>query len=248
MNPVNVSAAPGYDNQPSFTPDGKSLLFVGTLEGQTEVYRFDLDTGKKSRLTNTAGSEYSPIVMPDGEHFSTIILEKNGHQRLWKYPLTGGEPQEVVPDLVIGYHAWFDAERLYSFVLGDTVSFQESDLATGTNRVISTQIGRSLHKIPGKGQISFIDKRRPDKWLIVAYNPGTGRIEPIATTLVGVEDMAWGPDGVLWAGKGSILYKLNPARDQRWQKVADLSSHGLKGISRLALSPDGKKIALVVEE
>lgn len=247
-NPVNISASPGYDNQPSFTPDGKVLLYVGTVEGQTEVFQYSLDSGNKTRLTNSPGSEYSPMVMPDHTHFSTIILEKDGRQLLWKYPLAGGEPQVVVPDLVIGYHAWFDYKLLYSFVLGDTVSLQESDLSSATNRVLTSNIGRSLHKIPHKGLISFIDKRQPDKWIIVSYNPANGSIEPIAIALPGAEDMAWGPDGSLWMGKGSFLYKLHPTKDKGWQQIADLNKWGLKGITRLAISPDGKKIAIVVEE
>lgn len=246
--PVNVSATPGYDNQPHFTPDGKSLLFVSTLEGQTDVFRYELETGAKTRLTQSPGSEYSPTIMPDGAHFSTIVLEQDGRQLLWKYPLAGGEPQVVVPDLVVGYHTWFDQDLLYSFVLGDTVTLQESDLAASTNRVLAHNVGRSLHKIPGKGLVSFIDKRQPDKWLIVSYNPANGRIEPIAIALPGVEDMAWSPDGSLWMGKGSYLYRLHPSRDKGWQRMADLSSWGLKGITRLAVSPNGKKLALVVEE
>jgi WD40 repeat protein len=246
--PVNISATPGYDNQPHFTPDGKALLFVGTVEGQTEVFRYELETGSKTRLTQSPASEYSPTVMPDGSYFSTIVLEQDGRQLLWKYPLAGGEPQVVVPDLVIGYHAWFEDDLLYSFVLGDTVTLQESDLTAATNRVLARNVGRSLHKIPGKGLISFIDKRQPGKWLIVSYNPNSGRIEPIALALPGVEDMAWSPDGALWMGKGSYLYRLHPSRDKGWQRMADLSRWGLKGISRLAVSPDGKKLALVVEE
>lgn len=248
-DPVNVSANTGYyDNQPSFTPDGKALLCVGTVEGQTEVFRYELETADKKRLTNSPGSEYSPTVMPDGLHFSTIILEKDGRQLLWKYPLAGGEPQVVVPDLVIGYHVWLEDSLLYSFVLGDTISLQESDLSTATNRIIARNIGRSLHKIPGTGLISFIDKRQADKWLIVSYNPSNGRIEPITLALTGVEDMAWAPDGSLWMGKGPVLYRLHPKQDKGWKPVAHLSRWGLKGITRLAISPDGKKLALVVEE
>lgn len=246
--PVNVSGTPGYDNQPSFTPDGASLLFVGTVEGQTEVFRYELNSGRKTQLTQSPGSEFSPTVMPDGIHFSTIILEKDGQQLLWKYPLTGGVPQLVVPELVIGYHTWFEEDVLYSFVLGDTVSLQESDLTASKNRVLAKNIGRSLHKIPGKGLISYIDKRRADKWFIVSYNPSSGKVEPIAIALPGVEDMAWAPDGALWMGKGSVLYRLHPSRDKGWQRIVDLSSWGLKGITRLAISPDGKKLALVVEE
>lgn len=247
-NPQNLSQNKGYDNQPSFNPNGKGLFFVGTVDGQTEVFNYNLSSGIKRQLTQTQGSEYSPTVMPDGMHFSAILLEKDGRQLLWKYPLRGGTPAILVPDLVIGYHAWLDANYLYSFVLGDTSTLQETDISSGRSRVLAKQIGRSLHQIPGAYAISFIDKRDSTQWMISAYDRATATITPIAPTLAGVEDMAWSPDGTLWMGQGSILYKRHPVNDKKWRKVADLSQWGLKGISRLAISPDGKKIAIVVEE
>lgn len=248
LNPRNVSQNKGYDNQPFFSPDGTTLLYVSTVEGQTEVMAYALATTTKMQLTHTEGSEFSPTVMPDGRHFSAILLEKEGRQLLWKYPLQDGSPSILVPDLVIGYHAWLNAQRLYAFVLGDTSSLQEIDLAAATHTVLVTQIGRSLHRIPAQQAISFIDKNDSAAWMISRYDPATQKVTPIAPTLPGAEDMAWSPDGALWMGKGSILYRRYPAKEGEWQPVADLSQWGLKGITRLALHPDGNKIALVVEE
>src|SRR4051812_38049645 len=41
--PVNITARAGYDNQPSFTPDGRSILFTSIRAGgQSDIYRYDL--------------------------------------------------------------------------------------------------------------------------------------------------------------------------------------------------------------
>jgi Tol biopolymer transport system component len=38
--PVNITNLPGYDNQPSFTPDSRSILFTSNRDGrQTEISR-----------------------------------------------------------------------------------------------------------------------------------------------------------------------------------------------------------------
>ena len=41
--PVNISSSPGYDNQPSFTPDGAAVLFTSVRGDakQSEIYRYD---------------------------------------------------------------------------------------------------------------------------------------------------------------------------------------------------------------
>ena len=38
--PANVTNSPGYDNQPSFTPDSRAILYTSTREdGQSDIYR-----------------------------------------------------------------------------------------------------------------------------------------------------------------------------------------------------------------
>jgi Tol biopolymer transport system component len=52
--PTPVSTAPGYDNQPYFTPDGARILLAANHDGkQTDVYVFDRAAGRVSQLTQT---------------------------------------------------------------------------------------------------------------------------------------------------------------------------------------------------
>ena len=56
--PVDISNSPGYDNQPSFTPDGRSLFFTSARGGaQTDIYRYELATKRITQLTNTPESD-----------------------------------------------------------------------------------------------------------------------------------------------------------------------------------------------
>src|SRR6185436_5306783 len=69
---VNITARPGYDNQPFFTLDGASIYYTSQRGGQTDIYRYDLAAATSSQVTRTTQNEYSPTITPGGKHFSVI--------------------------------------------------------------------------------------------------------------------------------------------------------------------------------
>ena len=81
---VNVTNRPGYDNQPSFTPDGRAILYTSQRDGQTDIFRYDLRTRETTQLTRTPESEYSPSVGPDGRSMTVVRVELDSTQRLWR--------------------------------------------------------------------------------------------------------------------------------------------------------------------
>jgi hypothetical protein len=254
--PANITNRAGYDNQPSFLPDGQSLLYTSARAGnQTDIYRHDFKTGQAARLTDTPESEYSPTLMPGGKFFSVIRVEADKTQRLWKFPLAGGAPALVLPNIKpVGYHLWLDARTLALFILGGEGRPNTLQLAPTDNSFLDTihvNIGRALHLVPRRQAFSFVHKISPDEWLIKTFDLKTKRSAIVARTLPGSEDLAWMPDGSILSAQDSKLYRLDPASSPSaapdWQLVADFSAAGLKKISRLALSPKADRLALVAQ-
>jgi hypothetical protein len=243
--PVNVTDRDGYDNQPAFLLDGSAVLFTsGRSELQTDIYRYDLASGEITQVTDTPSSEFSPTPLPGGG-FSTIH-EAAGEQLLWRFDLDGTDRGEILPEVQpVGYQAWNDAERVAMFVLGDPATLQLANLATGEVRVVASDIGRSLHKVPGEAAISFVDKSAGDVWYVRKLDLGGGGTTELVATLAGREDMAWTPDGTILMGDGAELYAWRPGGN--WYRIADLSSAGVQGITRLAVSPAGDRIAIVAD-
>jgi Tol biopolymer transport system component len=249
----NISNNPGYDNQPSFLPDGSGVLFTSNRDGkQTDIYRFDLATGV-TQVTRTPESEYSPIVTPDRKSFSVIRVEADGTQRLWRFDLDGSNPRLVLETVKpVGYHVWIDETRLALFVLGgqgQPSTLQLADTKTGESQVIESNIGRSLLIRPGKGTVSFVHKPAGGRWLVKELDPGTRAVHTITETVDNNinEDYVWRPGGALLMASGTKLFNWVPGSNN-WVELADLSTAGLGRITRLAFSPrEPLKIALVAE-
>src|SRR5262249_26485913 len=189
----------------------------------------------------------SPTVMPDGAHLSVIRVEQDGTQRLWRFTLDGREP-EVVLDRVkpVGYHAWIDDHTLALFVLGQPATLQLADTRTGSAEEAARGIGRSLQRIPRSGTITYVDKAEDGSRRVRELDPKPKSATTIVAAVAGAReaDLAWTPDGLLLMAEKDVLYSY--ARDDRgWTRLADLAALGMHGVTRIAVSPKGDRIALV---
>ena len=246
---TRLTDRPGYDNQPHVLPDGTAVLYTSIDDtGQADIHRFDLRTGRSEPVTRTAPeSEYSATVMPDGERFSAIRVEADSAQRLWSFRLDGTDPRVVLERIApVGYHAWIDADRVAIFVLGQPATLRIADVRTGEARVVAENIGRSLHRIPASQEISFLHREASDTvgW-VKRYDPATDAMSPLIQPFADNEYHAWTPDGTLLTGSGSTLYAWRPNGQGGWTAVADLAGDGVRGISRIAVSADGRTLVLV---
>ncbi|MEP0984062.1 hypothetical protein [Ekhidna sp.] len=239
----NISNNEGYDNQPSFWVDGESMIYARTINGQTDIARYYFDSRNTLVITDTKqGSEYSPTPMPDGR-ISSIRLDTTGLQLLYAYKFDG-DNEVLVKDLKIGYHAWINSNELVAFVLGDPATLQIINVNTQKAHILVNNIGRSLHKIPGTSSFSFVDKTS-SPWVIKSMDPLSEKSETLTAVLEGSEDYCWTPNGEILMASGNELFVWKEGSE--WQKFATLSRLGVSTITRLSVSPDGKKLAIAAE-
>jgi len=244
----NITDRDGYDNQPSFTPDGRSLLYTSIRDGQADTYRYDLVGESIAPVTRTPESEYSPTTMPGGARFSVVRVEADSTQRLWHFDMAGHDPGLLLEEVKsVGYHAWYDENMVALFVLGSPPSLRIADIRDGSAEAVAEGIGRSLQRIPSRSAIAFVHKMSEDDWQVKALDMRTGEITSLVSTLSGSEDLAWTPDGLIMMGQGSSLYQWNPERSPDWEIVADLADAGLTAITRIAVSPLGDRAAIVAQ-
>ncbi len=248
---VRVTTRSGYDNQPHFPPGERSILYTAIDSlGQADIWSFDLRSMENKNVTrSTAESEYSATVTPSLARFSAIRVEVDSAQRLWTFESGGTNPEVLLPNIQpVGYHAWLDEDRLALFVLGSPATLQMASVSEGTGRIVAENIGRSLHRIPGRETVSFVQLGEPGPGWITEFDPETDEASPIAPLLEENEFYAWTPNGTLIMGQGSKLFRWVLDESEDWEEMADLSSAGILAISRIALSPEGDWIAVVGED
>jgi len=245
--PQPIAVENGYENQPSFTPDGRAILFTANRDGkQMDIYEHTRG-GATRQLIATPEGEYSPTITPDGA-ISVIRVEADGTQRLWRFERDGTNPHVLLSNVKpVGYHAWIDGGRLALFVLGPPATLQLARPGEGLAEVVAKDIGRSLHRMPGSRAVSFVQREGDGTFVVKQLDPDSKRITPLTDALRGSSDRdcAWMPDGTLLMSAGTRVFGWKSGSTS-WREVYDVKPHGLGNVSRLAVSPDGRALALVV--
>jgi hypothetical protein len=252
--PTPVSTAAGYDNQPMFSATGSQILFSANRDGtQTDVFMFERANGRVTQVTNTPENENSPTYLPSGktdaEGFSVVRSEMDKTQRLWRFNATGREPSVLLADIKpVGYHAWVDPDRVVLFVLGEPNSLQLASVSTGKGEVVANGVGRSLHRIPGSRMVSFVHREPSGEYWIKQLDVDSKKIDRLTQVVEGSadRDMAWMPDGkTILMSSGTKVFSWTRGGSS-WAEVFDAAPHQLGPVSRIAVSPKGDAIALVV--
>lgn len=246
---VNVTSRPGYDNQPSFSPDGGTMYYTSQRDGQTDIYKYRVAGSTVTQVTKTPESEYSAQLMPDGKGISVIRVERDSTQRLWSFTLDGTAIHPVLESVKpVGYHAWLDAETVFVYVLGTAgtpATLQRASVKSGIATTVATRIGRTILRST-QGTAIYYAQRDTSGWWVHALD---GARDQVVAKLPSSRDdfFAVTGEGDLIAANGNQLLYYQRA-EEKWIELAKFSEPGLQHITRIAVSPSGDLLALVGEE
>ncbi len=248
--PKNITQRPGYDNQPSFTPDGKQILYTSIREdGQADIFVYDIETAQTRHLINTPESEFSPTIMPGSKGISVVRVEADSTQRLWQFDREGKNPALLLSDVrKVGYHAWGNEDALLLFVVGEPHQLHYASVKENKSTVVFDKIGRSVLKVPVQDAFSFTHLEGENDWWVKEIDMTTRRIRPLIKVVEGSQDCAWTANGMLLMASGSTIYGWQYGEKEEWQQLVTFDNAALNGIGRMAVDPQMAYIALVVSE
>jgi TolB protein len=88
-------------NAPSYwhgwSPDGKTLAFVGERNGNFDIYAIPFAGGDETRLTTAEGLDDGPDYSPDGKYIY-FNSERTGHMQIWRMHPDGSAQKQITFD------------------------------------------------------------------------------------------------------------------------------------------------------
>ncbi len=244
-NKKNISSNKGYDSQPYFY-DANTLLFSSTRNGQTDILKYNINTGDKVFLNYTPkGGEYSPQRIPGSDEVSAVRLDNDGLQRFYKYNAEGNST-ELIKDLKVAYPFWHDKKTVVASVIGkNNLELVISNIKKQQNYTLEKKVGRSFHRIPNSKDISYISKS-DSIWQVRSLNVSRKKTAKITDLNGNFEDICWMPDGSILQAKKNVIVRFDPTT-KSWSTFFSFENTELSNISRILVSKDGKRMAIVAE-
>jgi Tol biopolymer transport system component len=91
-----LTDGPGYDYQPDWSPDGKTVVYVSYRKDAMELWLADLSTGKTQQLTNGGAVNVEPRWSPDGKRVAFVSSSYNKRFHIFRADVRGGKLENAV--------------------------------------------------------------------------------------------------------------------------------------------------------
>ena len=243
----NVTSRPGYDNQPYFTKNSETFLYSRDDGTQTDIWEYDIADGMHRQVTDNDKSEFSPTPSPDNSKISTVfernlsvwtVNRDNPDNPKWTFETANIEEP-------VGYfaHDFETGDIIYWSRYGFNVALTHADKAD-YHYISGNALPATPHVIPGTNTFSFVHRQGNDQVWIKSFDPETKAITPLTPVVGSNINYTWAPDGSILQIEDTGVHRWTKASG-KWDQISDLSNHGLKSANRIAVSPDGTKIAIV---
>jgi len=96
MDTTQLTDGPGYDYEPDWSLDGKSVVYVSYQKDAMELWLLDLATGKSKQLTSGGAVNVEPRWSPDGTKLIWVSTQYNKRFHIFRADVKNGALENVV--------------------------------------------------------------------------------------------------------------------------------------------------------
>jgi eukaryotic-like serine/threonine-protein kinase len=231
---AQITTDPGYEGEPTFSPDGRTIAYVSDRDGNFEIYLQQVSGGPAINLTRDDGADVQPAFSPDGREIAFVSTRTSSSDLfhaaaslpmvggdIWTMPALGGTPRRIVENG--NFPSWSPDGSTLVYVHG---TFRDTHLALvpaegGTSRdleIEETFLGRYF----------FPSFSQDGRWIL--YQNG-GRIEVVAAVGGRGRELAVGSHPAWGPGSQSVIFTNGAPGKSRtlWQAPFALDRGELAG-------------------
>ena len=182
---------------PSWTPDGRSILYTSYKDGNPSLYLFDFFTGKDTKFSSRRGLNLGGKWSPNGQ-IVAVSLEKRGNTDIYLLDTTGRRVRRLTYGPAIDVSpTWSpDGDRL-AFVSNRSGSPQIYilDLADGKTRRLTYTGGYNTSPTwsPKGDKIAYTG--RAGRFNVFSIGVEDGEPQQLTSDSRDSEEPTWSPDG-----------------------------------------------------
>jgi len=249
----NITNRPGYDNQPAFSNDDKSIYYVSIREDkQSDIYTYLISNKKSIPFTKSKESEYSPTLISGGLLIACVTVLEDSSQvihalnkkdaSLSYYPDRKFEDRQLNSFDSVGYFTFLNADTILYYKLTQPHSLRARSLKKGTDVFIAESPVRGFKAINRNQFIYGI--KDSSKVAYYKYDCILHKAFKYCDYNSLSEDIIWHKDMGLLKSEGATILQYDE-KQQKWNMLLDFSSYGIKKITRFVFDSQTKKIVIV---
>lgn len=172
---------------PSWSPDGRQLVYVSFQNNQAEIFLMDIYTGKREKLTSFPRHNGAPKFSPDGKTLS-IVLSKTGSLQVYTLDLATRKLRQITRGRSNNTEPfWYpDGQSLiFTSDRGGKPQIYRVNLVNGTTNRLTWQGSQNLGgQITPDGRFLIMVNRSNSGFNIAKQDLETGAVQVLTNTLL----------------------------------------------------------------
>jgi TolB protein len=183
---------------PTWTPDGKSILYISYKDRSPSLYLFELYSGKEVKWSARAGRYLGGKFSPDGQYVAATV-ETAGNSNLYLLDRNGNVVRRLTEDPGIEVSpSWSPDSRQVVFVSDRSGSPQLYIMEVASGRSRRLTYSGNYNTAPDwspKGDKIVYTGRVGDKFAIFTIGVDGGEPRKLTSEAFDSDDPTWSPDG-----------------------------------------------------